>query len=287
MKECALKGAAVLLTALFLLMSAAVAEGYMLVFGSLEVYGDRELTELLGEIGDASIIYAEAAEDTGNGRVFTIIFGHDGVLRTGYSSGGTLIPLMPAEAEAYAAQAGDGMVHSGDVRLLNADFTPAREETGAEEDILFSSVPAASSSPAVSPLPWQEPEFEVEEEASGAVPSPIPTVTPIVTSAPVTLPPTPTRDPSSCVNIIVPPTDVSGYSGEEVVLAVGAEGARSYCWQYFDGSAWVDSSMEQASSPAMKLVVFEGGRERIYRCVITGTDGTRVFTEPVRIIVQR
>jgi hypothetical protein len=213
------------------------------------------------------------------------------------------MPLMPGEAEAYAREAADGMLYTGGIRLLNVNFIPAREdepvsETAAEVDWSPAAeaavpwgnteAPEAPAAPVSTPVPEEAPEFEVaEEETPRATPSPIPTVTPVVTAAPVTLPPTPTKPPSSCVEIVVPPTDVSGYSGEEVVLAVGATGALSYMWQYFDGRAWVDSSMEQAASPAMKLVVFEGGRERIYRCVITGTDRTKVYTEPVRIIVQR
>ena len=309
----ALKGAAALLTVLVLILSAAAAEGYMMVFGSLKVYGDRDLKVFLGEIGDASIVYTETPVETDNGTVVPIVFGDNWILRTGYVSGGSLMPLMPGEAEAYAREAADGMLYTGGVRLLNVSFVPAREagpapaavhadegsaaragtdDGNAPEAPEASAVaegPAMTEAPAppeASPVPEETPEFEVsEEETPRATPSPIPTVTP--TAAPVTLPPTPTKPPSSGVEIVVPPTDVSGYSGEEVVLAVGATGALSYMWQYFDGRAWVDSSMEQASSPAMKLVVFEGGRERIYRCVITGTDRTRVYTDPVRIIVQR
>ncbi len=294
MRKRALKGAAALLTALVILLSAAAAEGYMMVFGSLKVYADRELKVYLGEIGDASIVYADAAEEMEYGTVVTVVFGDNWILRTGYVSGGALMPLLPAEAEAYAREAADGMMYAGGVRLLNASFVPAKEDgstpdAAAAEGTAGWDIPEASGAPAPAstPLPEKTPEFEVSEETPRATPSPIPTVTPLVTAAPVTLPPTPTKPPSSCVEIVVPPTDVSGYSGEEVVLAVGATGALSYMWQYFDGRAWVDSSMEQAASPAMKLVVFEGGRERIYRCVITGTDRTKVYTEPVRIIVQR
>ena len=304
----ALKGAAALLTVLALILSGAGAEGYMMVFGSLKVYGDRDLKVLLGEIGDASIVYTDGPEEGENGTVTAVVFGDNWILRTGYVSGGSLMPLLPDEAEAYAREAADGMLYTGGIRLLNVSFVPAREE-----DLVLGSLPAddrspaaeeeagdepeepeafftfdASAAPETTPVPEEIPEFEVsEEEPPRATPSPIPTVTPLVTAAPLTLPPTPTKPPSSCVEIVVPPTDVSGYSGEEVVLAVGATGALSYTWQYFDGRAWVDSTMEQASSPAMKLVVFEGGRERIYRCVITGTDRTKVYTEPVRIIVQR
>ena len=44
MKNRALKGALALLTVLALTMSAAAAEGYMMVFGSLDVYADRDMT---------------------------------------------------------------------------------------------------------------------------------------------------------------------------------------------------------------------------------------------------
>ena len=304
MKKRALKGAAALLTVVALILSAAAAEGYMMVFGSLKVYGDRELTVFLGEIGDASIVYADAEEEAEYGTVVTVVFGDNWILRTGYVSGGALMPLLPAEAEAYAQEAADGMLYTGGVRLLNVSFAPAREDGTISDEAVPAGdagaaeegpdvpeavgTPESSAAPDATPVPGQETEFEVaEEETPRAIPSPIPTITPLVTAAPVTLPPTPTRPPNSSVQIVVPPTDVSGYSGEEVVLGVGATGALSYQWQYFDGTAWVDSVMEQAASPAMKLVVFEGGRERIYRCVITGTDRTKVYTEPVRIIVQR
>ena len=306
MKNRALKGALALLTVLALTMSAAAAEGYMMVFGSLDVYADRDMTRFLGEIRDASVVYVAAAEETEKGTVYTVVFGDRWILRTGYASGGFLMPLSPFEAEAYADQAREGMRFSGEVRLLNADFVPAEAHTpdpdmaetpyagetafhgeyevtdegdadGRREEY-ETTLPAAA--PEITPVPAPTP-----EPTPRPTPSPLPTVTP--TPAPVTLPPTPTKNPSSCVNVIVPPTDVSGFSGEEVVLAVGATGAASFQWQYWDGYAWVDSVMEQASSSAMKLVVFEGGRERIYRCVIRGTDRSVVYTEPVRIIVQK
>lgn len=321
MKNRALKGALALLTVLALTMSAAAAEGYMMVFGSLDVYADRDMTRFLGEIRDASVVYVAAAEETEKGTVYTVVFGDRWILRTGYASGGFLMPLSPFEAEAYADQAREGMRFSGEVHLLNADFVPAEAQTGspdtaempdagetafpgeyevtdegdAEGEESFAETPAFGDTDGLfeetgTPLPAAAPEITpvpapTPEPTPRPTPSPLPTVTP--TPAPVTLPPTPTKNPSSCVNVIVPPTDVSGFSGEEVVLAVGATGAASFQWQFWDGYAWVDSVMEQASSSAMKLVVFEGGRERIYRCVIRGTDRSVVYTEPVRIIVQK
>ena len=228
----ALKGAAALLTALVLILSAAAAEGYMMVFGSLKVYGDRDLKVCLGEIGDASIVYTEDPEETENGTVVTIVFGDNWILRTGYVSGGSLMPLMPGEAEAYAREAADGMLYTGGVRLLNVTFAPAREDGPASAALPAEDgsaakegtdagdtpeAPEASAVPEPAYAPEETPEFEVSEEAAPrATPSPLPTVTPLVTSAPVTLPPTPTRPPHSSVEIVVPPTDVSGYSGEEV-----------------------------------------------------------------------
>ncbi len=306
-----------ILTALALTISSAAAEGYMMVFGSLTVFGDRELTSPLGEIRDASVVYVPFSEDTGDGRVLTVVFGDRWVLRTGYAPDGALMPLMPFEEEAYILAAKEGMSYTSGVHLLNADFSPAWEtdtaraedSAAAGEEIMptrtdisrpeadLSPSPtgetrdAAGTAPAVretvTPLPAAGYGASETAGTERPVPTPLPTVTPRVTREPATPPPTPTKDPSSCVDILVPPTDVGGFSGEEVVLAVGATGAASYRWQYFDGSEWTDSVMEQASSSAMKLVVFEGGRERIYRCVIKGTDGTEVYTDPVRIIVQK
>ena len=274
MMKRAFRGISVLLAVLAALVSAAAAEGYMMVFSSLRVYGDREMTAYLGEIRDASVIYVSSVEEGEKGPVYTVAFGDHWILRTGYASGGSLMPLMPMEAEAYALEAADGMRYSEEVRLLNADFVPA-EKTSEKDEASAPTTPQPAET--ASPAPTVR-----------VTPSPLPTVTPKPTpAATATLPPTPTKNPASCVSIVIPPTDVSGFSGEEVVLAVGATGAASYQWQYFDGYRWVDSVMEQAASPAMKLVVFEGERERIYRCVIRGTDGTTVYTEPVRIIVQK
>ncbi len=292
MKKRAWRGALALLAVLMLTLSAAAAEGYMMVFGSLTVYADRELTVPLGEIRDASIVYVPASGEAEDDPVYAVVFGDRWVLRTGYAAGGALMPLMPQEAERYAEEAREGMRYSENVFLLNAYFVAAKEtdepdETGAAEETVTSEEADAAEETVTAK------ETDAPEETPGptavptppVTPSPLPTVTP--TPVPVTLPPTPTKNPASRVNVVVPPTDVAGFSGEEVVLAVGVTGAAAYQWQYFDGTTWVDSVMEQATAPAMKLVVFEGGRERIYRCVIRGTDGTTVYTEPVRIIVQK
>ncbi|MBQ8136749.1 MAG: hypothetical protein IJ174_04870, partial [Clostridia bacterium] len=84
MKKCPLRAAVSLFLALLMLPMATPAEvlfeeGYVRVQGEVPVYADTALTEEMGVIQDASVVYVtEASEDGG---YYTIAFGVNWVVR--------------------------------------------------------------------------------------------------------------------------------------------------------------------------------------------------------------
>ena len=241
-------------TLLFLLLCPLFAsgeavllqEGYVRVQGDTTVYADTDLKEIMGTIQDASVVYVTETDD--ERQVFTIAFGYDWVVRIGYIEGQSVFPLSFFEQDTYLNMARDGLVIR-DIYLLNVGFTLAPDETQQS---------------GASPMPT-------------AAPTPLPTVVPSWSSS---------SSSSQAVNVIMQPVDQVGFNGEMVVLAVGAENVRDYQWQFFKDGEWVDSTMSQSQSAAMKLVVFPTADARIYRCKMTGLYGDVVYSNVVTIAEQ-
>ncbi len=236
--------------------AGADQEGYAMAVGEVRIYLDHGLTRLYGTLGDASVVYVVQARASKEGTVYTLIFGVDNVLRLGYASAEDLMPLGSMETEMYESGAVDCMLYNGRIRLLNCRFA-----------LYGVTVPPA-------PTPSPTAAWYVRTEEQGI--TPLPEGTGYARQA----------VSAGGITILVQPADVHAFNGEEFILAVAAEGAVSCQWQYYDGEEWKDSLMSQAASPAMTLVAFSGGRERIYRCVLTGRDGTTVCTREAHIYVQ-
>ena len=242
--------------------TAAAQEGYAMSMGEVRIYLDHDLTRLYGTLGDSSVVYVVQSQETARGGVYTLIFGVDGVLRLGYAAAADMVPLGAMEAEMYEAGAQNALLYNGRIRLLNCAFA------------LYGVTAAPTAAPTPEPTP--APVLTPAVEGAAAELTPLPHVTAYVK---------PTAAPNG-ITILIEPEDVYAFNGEEFILSVAAEGAVSFRWQYFDGEGWTDSVMSQAGQPAMKLVAFTGGRDRIYRCVLTARDGSTVCTREVHIFVQ-
>ena len=237
-------------------VSLGAAEGYAMAMGEVIVYLDSSLSREYGTLGDASVVYVvQQTETNGNRAAYTLIFGVEGVLRLGYADAADLMPLGAIEAELYESGLGESLLYNGRARLVNCAFTLAG---ATATPVPPSPTPLAT----VAAAAWETPRADGGND--------------------------PTEAPASAgsVRILVEPEDIYAFNGEEFVLAVGAEGAVSYQWQYFDGETWKDSVMSQATASAMQLVAFTGGRDRVYRCELTGRDGVKCYTREVRVFVR-
>ena len=216
--------------------AGAAQEGYAMSMGEVRVYLDHDLTRLYGTLGDSSVVYVVQSQQTARGGVYTLIFGVDGVLRLGYAAAADMAPLGAMEAEMYEASAQNALLYNGRIRLLNCVFA------------LYGATPTAAPTPVPTPEPALPPARASVPEGGAPALTPLPHVTPYVK---------PTAAPNG-ITVLIEPEDVYAFNGEEFVLAVAAEGAVSFRWQYFDGEGWTDSVMSQAGQPAMKLVAFTG-----------------------------
>ncbi len=81
------------------------------------------------------------------------------------------------------------------------------------------------------------------------------------------------------------PSDVSASVGETVSFTVKANGAKSYQWQYSkdSGKTWRPSGMEGSTTDTLIVTVTEARIGQMYRCVITGKDGTKVTSNAAKI----
>lgn len=89
--------------------------------------------------------------------------------------------------------------------------------------------------------------------------------------------------------IITQPTDIKADAGDTVTFTVGATGVASYRWQVggTDGSNWTDLTWEGANTASMTRTMNETNITYVYRCKLTGLDGTVLYTDVVRIIPRK
>ncbi len=82
------------------------------------------------------------------------------------------------------------------------------------------------------------------------------------------------------------PQDVSGRVGETGSFSLTAQNAASYQWYYSkDGGAkWYKSSAAGANTDTISLKVTNTNKNNIYRCLITGTDGTQLYSESAGLL---
>ena len=75
---------------------------------------------------------------------------------------------------------------------------------------------------------------------------------------------------------------VTAVIGAQVTYAVTTENAASYQWYYSKngGEKWYKSTAAGAATEAMNLTIKSSNVNTVYKCVITGTDGSTIETEP-------
>ena len=82
------------------------------------------------------------------------------------------------------------------------------------------------------------------------------------------------------------PSDVSASVGETVSFTVTANGAKSYKWQFSkdNGKTWKSSGLEGRTTNTLIVPVTEERIGLMYRCVITGKDGTKVTSNAAKLV---
>ncbi len=88
--------------------------------------------------------------------------------------------------------------------------------------------------------------------------------------------------------IIQQPEDAYGSLGSIVTFSVIAQGVETYQWYYSkdNGAKWYKSSASGADTDTLTLTVKTNNKDNIYRCKITGNDGTNIYTDTVKTILQ-
>ncbi|MDO4492156.1 MAG: CAP domain-containing protein [Lachnospiraceae bacterium] len=77
------------------------------------------------------------------------------------------------------------------------------------------------------------------------------------------------------LKILSQPGNVSVEIGEKAAFTVVAEHAVSYQWQYSkDGKTWYKSGAAGNATPTVQITVSASNKSNVYRCKITGTDGS-------------
>lgn len=77
------------------------------------------------------------------------------------------------------------------------------------------------------------------------------------------------------VEIITEPENVTAGVKGVVYFYVEAVGAKNYQWQYStNGTKWYNSSSASAKTDTLKITVSSSNKNNIYRCMLTGSDGT-------------
>lgn len=87
--------------------------------------------------------------------------------------------------------------------------------------------------------------------------------------------------------VLSQPTDVTAQLGDQISFQVAADRVAEYQWIYSKNqSSWYKSSIASATTDTLIITVSTSNQANYYRCKITGTDGTVVYTDIVGIIVE-
>ena len=86
--------------------------------------------------------------------------------------------------------------------------------------------------------------------------------------------------------IITQPVDCEAAVGSNATFTVEATGVASYQWQYSmnNGTKWYDNSGDAAKTASFSIETTERRYDYIYRCVLTGKDGSTLYTDTVKIV---
>ena len=95
------------------------------------------------------------------------------------------------------------------------------------------------------------------------------------------------KEPSNAINIISQPMSYDGPAGGKAVFTVQAEGeGLTYQWQLKKGSSWANQSSGGATTDTFTVKAEESRNGKVYRCVITDSNGEMLITEEVSITIS-
>lgn len=84
-------------------------------------------------------------------------------------------------------------------------------------------------------------------------------------------------------HITTQPTNQEGDIGDTVTFTVAGNNIAAYQWQYKSGGVWANSSSTGNQTASMEVEVNENRYGYLYRCMITGKDGSTIYTDEVKI----
>ena len=87
--------------------------------------------------------------------------------------------------------------------------------------------------------------------------------------------------------VICQPEDYSGYIGDTAKFKVVASGdSLNYQWQLKKGSKWANLTTGGATTDTLSVKIDESRAGKVYRCVITDSEGQEIWTDEVTIIIK-
>ena len=93
------------------------------------------------------------------------------------------------------------------------------------------------------------------------------------------------KEPS--ITITQQPTDCTALVGSKAKFTVAAEGeGLTYQWQLKKGSSWANQSSGGATTPTFSVTADVSRNGKIYRCLITNSDGEQLASDPVTLTVK-
>lgn len=87
--------------------------------------------------------------------------------------------------------------------------------------------------------------------------------------------------------IFTQPTDQTAAIGTDAVFTISAGNVASYQWQYKstpEDPYWSDSGLSGATTDTFTVSVTDYRYDYIYRCKITGKDGSVIYSNEVHIL---
>ena len=90
-------------------------------------------------------------------------------------------------------------------------------------------------------------------------------------------------------HITVQPTDYTGELEQTATFSVTADHVKEYQWQfsYNQGESWSTSSASGNKTDTLSIQITEARLAHIYRCKITGLDGSVIYTTTAKMIVPQ
>ena len=87
--------------------------------------------------------------------------------------------------------------------------------------------------------------------------------------------------------IIYQPKYFTGNIGDMATFTVVAMNVASYQWQASSdaGETWTNSSLAGATTPTITVKISASNKDRIWRCLLTDSDGNTLYTDVAGIIV--